>query len=107
MINDPDYARVFTKARCIAWAEGYALLVHGTCTRDLDLLAVPWTDAACHKEHLIARVVYICNLRIVSAASAKPHGRSCWTLCFKDFGDPRFIDFSVMPRAALTGGNDD
>jgi hypothetical protein len=29
----------------------------------------------------------------------KPHGRLVWTMVFKAFGDPRFIDLSVMPRA--------
>lgn len=43
-IIDPDYARIFTVARLLAWQEGYALAMHGSFTRDLDLLAVPWTD---------------------------------------------------------------
>jgi len=55
MISDPDYARIFTMARCLAWQEGYALLLHGTATRDLDLLAVPWTERACEPSYLVRR----------------------------------------------------
>jgi hypothetical protein len=106
-IIDPDYARIFTIARCLAWAEGYALLFHGSFTRDLDLIAVPWTKAACEPRHLVRRIVQACdnieflqesNPEETEQGSAKEHGRLAWTLVFKTFGDPRFIDFSIMPR---------
>lgn len=98
MISDPEYARVFTKARCLAWAEGYALTVHGTATRDLDLLACPWEDRACKPEHLVNRIVEACDLQITIGPTQKPHGRRAYTLMFKEFGDPRFVDLSIMPR---------
>ncbi|WP_449411034.1 hypothetical protein [Methylobacterium komagatae] len=107
-IIDPDYARVFTVARCIAWSEGYAMVMHGSFTRDLDLLAVPWADEATDAEHLIRRIslalddldLLVKDPKASSQATQKPHGRLAWTLTFKAFGDPRFIDISVMPRAA-------
>lgn len=99
-IIDPDYARVFTMARCLAWSEGYALLFHGSFTRDLDLIAVPWTKAACEPNHLFKRIVAAADLDITQAATLREHGRLAWTLSFKAFGDPRFIDFSIMPRTS-------
>lgn len=104
-IIDPDYARIFTISRCLAWSEGYALLFHGSFTRDLDLIAVPWTASACEPEHLLNRIVAAADLDIVKtsvdgAPTLKEHGRLAWTLVFKAFGDPRFIDFSIMPRKA-------
>lgn len=109
-IIDPDYARVFTVARCVAWSEGYALMMHGSFTRDLDLLAVPWTESATDAEHLVQRISYALDeLRILvkhrdakTHATARPHGRLTWTLVFKAFGDPRFVDLSVMPRTKHT-----
>lgn len=99
-IIDPDYARVFSMARCLAWSEGYALLFHGSFTRDLDLIAVPWTSAACEPDHLMRRVARASDLRCLDEEPGKKeHGRLAWTLVFKTFGDPRFIDFSVTPRA--------
>lgn len=106
-IIDPDYARVFTIARCIAWSEGYAMMMHGSFTRDLDLLAVPWTERATDPEHLVRRIVgnlddldlLVKEPKAQSQASEKPHGRLAWTLTFKAFGDPRFVDLSVMPRS--------
>ncbi len=99
MIIDPDYARIFTMARCLAWQEGYALVLHGTATRDLDLIAIPWTENASEPEHLVRRIEASADLKIVGTGYAhKPHGRMAWTLLFKTFGDPRFVDLSIMPR---------
>jgi len=110
-IIDPDYARIFTIGRCIAWQEGYALVMHGSFTRDLDLIAIPWTDRATDAEHLVQRVALaLDDLSILekgrgrpSQATQKPHGRLAWTLTFKTFGDPRFVDLSVMPRVTSDG----
>jgi len=114
-IIDPDYAKTFTVARCIAWSEGYAMLLNGSFTRDLDLLAVPWTEHAAEPEHLVKRIVLaLDDLEVLtkrpgelSQANERPHGRLSWTLTFKTFGDPRFVDLSVMPRAALNPGASD
>ena len=103
-IIDPDYARVFTQARAVAWTEGYAIMMHGSFTRDLDLLAVPWTDRACEAEHLVRRIEAATKLTVISGKpSVKPHGRLAWTLVFPKFEDPRFVDLSVMPRLTHDG----
>ena len=99
-IIDPDYARVFTIARCLAWSEGYALVMHGSFTRDLDLIAIPWTKSACKPEHLMRRIEDAAGLNnITDEPGGKEHGRLVWTLMFPSFNDPRFVDLSIMPRA--------
>lgn len=99
-IFDPDYARVFTIARCIAWSEGYALAMHGSFTRDLDLLAVPWTGAACDAEHLARRIEDAAGLKITKPGKdgEKPHGRLVWTMMLPGFSEPRWVDLSILPR---------
>ena len=99
-VIDPDYARVFTIARCLAWSEGYALAMHGSFSRDLDLIAVPWTDSASEPEHLARRIEAATDLRITNPGKEgeKPHGRMVWTLKFKTFADPRFVDLSILAR---------
>lgn len=42
----PLYAVMYPELARIAKAHGYALSVHGSMTRDFDLIAVPWTDHA-------------------------------------------------------------
>lgn len=99
-IMDPDYARIFSIARCLAWQEGYALMAHGSFSRDLDLLAVPWTERACEPERLVRRIEASAGVKNISRQPGeKPHGRLAWTLTLPTFGDPRFVDLSVMPRA--------
>jgi len=101
-IIDPDYARIFTIARCLAWAEGYAIAMHGSFTRDLDLIAVPWAQHACEPEHLAKRIESAAGLKIsVSPKNDKPFGRLVWTMTLPDFGDPRFVDLSIIPRSSI------
>jgi hypothetical protein len=103
-IIDPDYGRVYTIARKLAWDEGYAIGLHGSFTRDLDLIAVPWTDNPCEPEHLVARILDATGLHsLPSNPGKKPHGRLVWTLLFKAFNDPRFVDLSIMPTMREAG----
>lgn len=97
-IIDPDYARVYTIIRCLAWSYGYATGMHGSFTRDLDLILAPWVDTSKDPEHLVAQIADQCGLKIQHGSpSSKPHGRLTWTLLFPAFGDPRWVDLSVMP----------
>ncbi len=99
-IIDPDYGRIFTMARLLAWQEGYSICAQGSFTRDLDLLAVPWTEHARKDiEILVKRIAQAAGLTMQGEPSNKPHGRKAWTLLFPDFGDPRFVDLSVFPSA--------
>lgn len=97
-IVDPDYGRVYSKARCIAWSYGWNLVAQGTGSRDLDLLMVPWTPEAAPAVGVVRRIADVCDLAIPHEPREKPHGRIAWTLMFKEFGDPRWVDLSVMPR---------
>jgi hypothetical protein len=108
MILDPDYARIFTQARIIAWQYGYACVAHGSYTRDLDLLLVPWTDEAHgNDEQLLKLIADACDLRFRDGVepvykaqvdwTEKPHGRRACSLYFKAANDRRWVDISVMP----------
>lgn len=86
----------------VAREHGYALAVHGTLARDLDLVAVPWIDAACEPGELAAalcdRIKYATHPHAGPMGPAsKPHGRQGWTI---SLGNGAFIDLSVMPKRA-------
>lgn len=101
MIYDPDYARAYSIIRCLAWSHGYAACLHGSFTRDLDVVLVPWADYAHPPLTVIRQMADQTDTKIQDEKPGeKPHGRLCWTLLFKGFGDPRWIDISVMPRVA-------
>lgn len=97
-IMDPDYAAFYSKARCVAWTLGYALAVHGSFTRDLDVVAIPWAPKPCDPEELVERIAHGTGMFLPGKApTLKPHGRLVWILLFPQPEDPRWVDFSVMP----------
>lgn len=99
MIYDPDYARAYSIIRCLAWSYGYAACLHGSFTRDLDVVLVPWADTTAPPDPVINMMAEQTGTKVQHGSpSDKPHGRKCWTLLFPAFGDPRWIDISVMPR---------
>lgn len=111
-IIDPDYARIFTQARIVAWQYGYACVMHGSFTRDLDLLLVPWeARAASNHDQLLKMIAEAGGLKfrdgeeVLKATvdwSEKPHGRKACSLYFPGFYDRRWVDISVMPCSEVS-----
>lgn len=86
---------------------GYAIAVHGSMARDLDLLACPWTDDAIEPKVLAESVrirLELCTGEKWYARSddpgRKPHGRMAWNFV-PGCGGGTFVDLSVMPTAPL------
>lgn len=110
---DPDYGRIYTKLHCIARGYGFACVLHGSCTRDLDLLLVPWEPHASNDraEQIMRLLAQSEGLRFRDGVddpikakvdwTEKPHGRRAVSLYFPGFGDPRWIDISVMPAIPI------
>lgn len=98
----PWYAMAYTKLDRIACRHGYALALHGSMARDLDLVAIPWTDDADSPEKLIvAFVKFIASKSDVKLKSDikpnhKPHGRLSYSLSIGH--DGHYLDVSIMPR---------
>jgi hypothetical protein len=91
---------------------GYAVAVHGTLKRDIDLIAVPWTSEATDERTLAESLRLVAEeingeavmgwsmagdaeFSLNGCPGTKPHGRLGW--CFSLGGGP-YIDLSVMPR---------
>ena len=97
------YAKVIHPLRAKARELGYAIGVHGSIKRDIDFIAVPWTedavDADTLAELLRAETEKICGFspfgETPPCPRPKPHGRRCWTIHING----TYIDLSVMPRA--------
>lgn len=100
------YAQILPRIREAAKQLGYAIAIHGTLTRDLDLVAVPWIEEADEPTILVNMIAdavggYIIGDRvderghISNHPTHQPHGRMSWNICW---GGKVFIDLSVMPR---------
>lgn len=108
------YWKILTIARLVGYAEGYAITLHGSGIRDLDLVACPWTDKACDPDMLVKRLIDELNLGKITARSvdAVPQEGECWPApCLKPHGrlavtifvERLFhVDLSIMPR--IEGG---
>lgn len=98
VVIDPDYAAFLTKSRIIAKQEGYAIAIHGSLTRDFDLVAIPWIQDCRKPVNLVTRLCFNTGWKTQDGDPIeREHGRLVWSLIREEFGDPRFIDFSVMP----------
>ncbi len=102
----PAYVGLFPILSEVAQKFGYALAVHGSISRDFDLVAVPWTEHANDAETLIRAiaerisytrdtVITIDRLFTPPYTENKPHGRISWAIPL-DCG--AVLDISVMPR---------
>lgn len=105
------YAFMYSALIEAAGDHGYALAIHGSMTRDCDLIAVPWIDDASDPMVLVEALVEVCNGALLMGGRpnseggfdpvdgrdpiAKPHGRMGWTI---HLGGGPWIDLSVMPR---------
>lgn len=96
------YESLLPEIRAAARVCGYAIGVHGSLLRDLDLIAVPWVENPSSKDTL-ARSIHIAAIGIESASydwEQKPKGRlaTCFPVCWTEWNEPNagHIDLSVI-----------
>lgn len=80
-----------------ARACGYALAVHGSETRDFDVIAAPWIETASGPFGLVHAICIAIDGFISEDKEYpvhKPHGRLSWSI---QIGGGAYIDLSVMP----------
>lgn len=95
--NAPVYAAAMYPDLCpIFHRHGYALAVHGSLARDLDLIAVPWTESPSPPDVVLAGVTSEFAVTLIGVLEEKFHGRLCQTISV-GFGNC-FIDLSFMPH---------
>ena len=92
------YATILESLRKTCLDYGYALAVHGSCSRDMDLIAVAWTDSAIKPDLLIDEIqkclfATIYNKDINKDGLLRSHGRVTYTIAIQD---DWFIDFTVI-----------
>lgn len=96
------YACYFSAMARVARECGYALTMHGSMERDLDAVAVPWTDEAIAADDLIKALAHECAMIEEGTATEKPHGRLAYVLR-PAVGSFFYVDLSVMPLAPGKG----
>jgi hypothetical protein len=103
----PAYVGLFPILAEVAQQHGYALAVHGSVSRDFDLVAIPWAKAVADAETLIRAIAAAMSYTMDTAITPdrlmeppytehKPHGRRSWAIPL-DCG--ALLDVSVLPVA--------
>lgn len=106
------YLSLLPRIRAVARQSGYAIGVHGSCSRDLDLIAAPWTKKAVEPMTLAIRFSkefskYWKGRKAFESEGfgGKPHGRKCFVIYLGCHGDGTrtpaaiYLDLSVVPKA--------
>jgi hypothetical protein len=104
--NPKGYVAILGLLHDAAKSCGYALGIHGTLGRDLDLMAMPWVEEATASRHLVEELARMCGGRVyaiidlgggkfVDNPVIRPHGREGWVVTL---GGGTYLDVSVMPK---------
>lgn len=97
---------VLAALRVIARAHGYAVAYHGSLSRDIDVIAVPWRDLVSPPTVFVADVVKRTGgwlRKRDDCPTTKPHGRLSWSIHI--IGTGTYIDLSVMPPTTGASGD--
>ena len=102
------YAEYFFILKEIAYDFGYNLVLHGSLHRDLDLIAIPWSNTLKPVEKMILKMAKALNGRVVMVTKKEmfnkmTHGRracviqlSRWDKDYK-FDRQYYLDISITP----------
>lgn len=113
----PYYAILYMKLDRVVQRFGWALALHGTMQRDLDLVLIPWTEDADHEDRVIDAIrlfvdgYYLSNKRKRNEkkmgsstkdglahfmVTQKPHGRRAISIYIGV--SAYYLDISILPR---------
>lgn len=103
------YAVLYQELRAEAYLHGYALALHGSLQKDLDVVAIPWVAGAASEETLVKALCEKASGCIIPGGQFrdgqwhtvtdpgwKPHGRKAYTILLMGH-DGGYVDLSVMP----------
>lgn len=88
------YAWIIPLLQKVGREFGYAIAIHGSLVRDLDLICVPWTEDAKPAKKMINEFHRRLG-GVLHKPVKKPHGRVGWTIVLDR--SHFYIDLSVMP----------
>jgi hypothetical protein len=100
------YEEFLPGMRDIARQHGYALAVHGSMERDLDLVAVPWVENVSAPEALVFALAESFRGMIVGRSWRRPNRRLFQIdLPWRGNENRNYIEVSVTPTVAKTVGD--
>lgn len=92
----PVYCALYPALADLVRRHGYALAIHGTLGRDMDLIAVPWVLLPDEPQDVVAAIASRFAVKEVGTPEVREHERLVYTLSLA-FGEC-FIDLSFTPN---------
>lgn len=99
------YTELLPAITDVAKQHGYSIAVHGSLTRDFDLIAFPWTDDVSDPEILLFGIMDAIGMKeidksitIKSGAEQKPHNRIAYAV---QLGMGLYIDLSIFKAVRI------
>ncbi|MBA1159362.1 hypothetical protein [Microvirga mediterraneensis] len=92
----PVYCALYPEFAEITRQHGYALAIHGSLSRDMDLICIPWVDEPSEPRTVIDALISTFAIKEVGTTETRAHGREVHTLSI-GFGECA-VDLSFMPR---------
>jgi hypothetical protein len=92
----PMYCALYPELAKIAREHGYALAVHGSLQRDMDLICIPWVEFPSEPCAVVDAITSEFHIKCRGEPDTTLHGRERWTITI-GFGEC-FMDLSFMPR---------
>jgi hypothetical protein len=92
----PMYCALYPQLAEISRKHGYAMAVHGTLGRDMDLICIPWVESPSDAAAVVKEITSTFSIRQVGEPDTTFHGRERWAVSV-GFGEC-FLDIQFMPR---------
>ena len=90
---------VIPAMKAAAYACGYALTTHGSMMRDIDLVAIPWTDTAKSPRELIRELSSACGGFVPVNGKIYHHPHKRISVAMFVTGSIMAIDLSIILRS--------
>ena len=91
----PVYVAIYPELAEVARKHGYALAIHGSISRDFDLICIPWIENPSVPESVVKDMEKQFSISSAGMPTEHEHGRIVYSMCIS-FGDC-FVDLSFMP----------
>lgn len=92
----PTYCALYPALADLVRTHGYALAIHGTLGRDMDLIAVPWVLLPDEPQDVVDAITRTFAVKEVGTPEVREHKRLVYTLSLA-FSEC-FIDLSFTPN---------
>ena len=95
------YISIIPDVIAVARKSGYAIGVHGSLTRDLDLIGAPWIKRCVKPITLVKRLAKALDAYYNPEGTVRPHGRISYLIYFKireNIPPHAYIDLSIYQK---------